>query len=407
MVGANRELMACHFCNCQMLTSITQAQYLNHIQVKHSTVTEADVRSALLGLEQRKKVNQHLFQVPTSPRQAGEGFSEPKRTTDENDLEAPELSGGPSARTAIKTVVEKISLAKTIQQYQDMGRYAVQFHAERNQPVQRQLFRNLIHLAHMPNADQNFPLSLGQTLPPGFGMPGVVIREVSDEIVPEESREEVFTCTASRSRLPASEREKSMKMKWEDISDADDKNTRCRGQIVSKKRGEKDTGLLSGRSERESEETSAATEAIERRNAVARIANIDGRVAVVRKKHVSGIKVVANKETSRSKRKATGNKCGEQKPKFNWKVEGGKLEVCSACEFKGVLESKVFKEHLLKHYVNDLREEFAEALIKKECPFSDNFKSDSRDGSHCNHAMLRHIGVTHGEVIKYHLEKKI
>ena len=33
MVGANRELMACHFCNCQMLTSITQAQYLNHIQV--------------------------------------------------------------------------------------------------------------------------------------------------------------------------------------------------------------------------------------------------------------------------------------------------------------------------------------------------------------------------------------
>ena len=70
-------------------------------------------------------------------------------------------------------------------------------------------------------------------------MPGVVIREVSDEIVPEESREEVFTCTASRSRLPASEREKSMKMKWEDISDADDKNTRCRGQIVSKKRGER------------------------------------------------------------------------------------------------------------------------------------------------------------------------
>ena len=102
--------------------------------------------------------------------------------------------------------------------------------------------------------------------------------------------------------------------------------------IFSKKRGEKDTGLLSGRSERESEETSAATEAIERRNAVARIANIDGRVAVVRKKHVSGIKVVANKETSRSKRKATGNKCGEQKPKFNWKVEGGKLDLakCTA-----------------------------------------------------------------------------
>ena len=67
----------------------------------------------------------------------------------------------------------------------------------------------------------------------------------------------------------------------------------------------------------------------------------------------------------------------------------------------------MFKGHLLKHYVNNLREEFAEALTRKECPFSDNFKSDSRDGSHCNHAMLRHIGVTHGEVIKYHLEKKI
>ena len=77
MVGANRELMACHFCNCQMLTSITQAQYLNHIQVsfhliilllqqkqaKHNIVAEADVRSALLHLEQSRKANPHLLQV--------------------------------------------------------------------------------------------------------------------------------------------------------------------------------------------------------------------------------------------------------------------------------------------------------------------------------------------------------
>ena len=153
----------------------------------------------------------------------------------------------------------------------------------------------------------------------------------------------------------------------------------------------------------ESEKNSAATETIERRNAVARIADTGGRVAVVRKKHVSAKKVAAGKKVV----------SGDPKPVFNRKVEGGKrklakkvvgkLEVCSGCEFEGVLESKMFKGHLLKHYANDLREEFAEALTKKECPFSDHFKSDSRDGSHCNHAMLRHIGVTHGEVIKYHL----
>ena len=170
-------------------------------------------------------------------------------------------------------------------------------------------------------------------------MPGVVIREVSDEIVPEESREEVFTCTASRSRLPASEREKSMKMKWEDISDADDKNTRCRGQIVSKKRGEKDTGLLSGRSERESEETSAATETIEMRNAVARLANIGGRVAVVRKKHVSGKKAVSNKETvttSRAKRKtAKGKKVQIKDQSSIGKSKEGSLKSAQSVSSRG------------------------------------------------------------------------
>ena len=110
-----------------------------------------------------------MYSIPCVCDCACVGFSEPKKTTKEHGLEPPELPGGPSASTAIiyKTVAEKNSLMKTIQQYQDMGRYAVQFHAERNQPVQRQLFRNLIHLAHMPNADQNLPLSLGQTLPPG------------------------------------------------------------------------------------------------------------------------------------------------------------------------------------------------------------------------------------------------
>ena len=33
MVGVNRELMVCPFCNCRLPTSITKAQYLNHIQV--------------------------------------------------------------------------------------------------------------------------------------------------------------------------------------------------------------------------------------------------------------------------------------------------------------------------------------------------------------------------------------
>ena len=244
---------------------------------------------------------------------------------------------------------------------------------------------------------------------------------MSDEMVPEEGWEEAFTCTASKVKLPVSEEEESMQ--WEEVSGADDEDGRCAGRIVSKTRGEVSTGLLSSGSEGdavESEKNSAATETIERRNAVARIADTGGRVAVVRKKHVSakkvaaGKKVVVKKETPRLENKsAGGKKCGDPKPVFSRKVEGekrklakkvvGKFEVCSGCEFEGVLESKMFKGHLLKHYANDLREEFAEALTKKECPFSDHFKSDSRDGSHCNHAMLRHIGVTHGEVIKYHL----
>ena len=244
---------------------------------------------------------------------------------------------------------------------------------------------------------------------------------MSDEMVPEEGWEEAFTCTASKVKLPVSEEEESMQ--WEEVSGADDEDGGCASRIVSKKKGKVSTGLLSSGSEGdavESEKNSAATETIERRNAVARIADTGGRVAVVRKKHVSGKKVAAGKkvvvkkETPRLENKsAGGKKCGDPKPVFSRKVEGekrklakkvvGKFEVCSGCEFEGVLESKMFKGHLLKHYANDLREEFAEALTKKECPFSDHFKSDSRDGSHCNHAMLRHIGVTHGEVIKYHL----
>ena len=244
---------------------------------------------------------------------------------------------------------------------------------------------------------------------------------MSDEMVPEEGWEEAFTCTASKVKLPVSEEEESMQ--WEEVSGADDEDGGCASRIVSKKKGKVSTGLLSSGSEGdavESDKNSAATETIERRNAVARIADTGGRVAAVRKKHVSakkvaaGKKVVGDEETARLEKKSVGGKkCGDPKPVFSRKFEGekrklakkvvGKLEVCSGCEFEGVLESKMFKGHLLKHYANDLREEFAEALTKKECPFSDHFKSDSRDGSHCNHAMLRHIGVTHGEVIKYHL----
>ena len=117
------------------------------------------------------------------------GFPDPKRpirgnpTTNEQEhgLDGPELPGGPPASTTIiyKTVAEKNCLVKTIQQYQDMGKYAVQFHAERNHVVQRQLFSNLTHLAHIPDADQNMmnlPLPPGQTLSPS-GM-SLICREI-------------------------------------------------------------------------------------------------------------------------------------------------------------------------------------------------------------------------------------
>jgi len=268
-----------------------------------------------------------------------------------------------------------------------------------------------------------------------------MMSEVRDEFLPEESSEEDFSCTASKFSFPVSVDhvqkpflkrlgyavEEDETMQCEDVSGADVKDARCGGQIVSKRGGEVGTDLLSGGSEREAavgEKISEALETGERRNAVERIADIGGRMTVVRKKNVSGKNVVAGKKVLPGKKvvaskeaatvlgsnikAATGKISEDPKPvesgkrKLAKKVVG-KLEVCSVCEFKGVLESKGFKAHLLKHYGNDLREEFAEALTKKECPFSDHFKSDSRDGSHCNDAMLRHIGVTHGKVVKYHL----
>ena len=176
-------------------------------------------------------------------------------------------------------------------------------------------------------------------------------------------------------------------------------------------------GVLSVGLERETDMGEKISEAFAKRNAVVQIAGISGK-RVFGKIIVAGNKAVVSKEAAPAPKsiKKAGNKNGDPKPVFNWKSESrgnrkrakkvvGKVEVCSVCEFKGVLESKKFKEHLLRHYANDLREEFAEALSKKECPYSDHFKSDSRDGSHRNNAMLRHIGVTHGKVVKYHLRR--
>ena len=80
------------------------------------------------------------------------------------------------------------------------------------------------------------------------------------------------------------------------------------------------------------------------------------------------------------------------------------MEVCSVCEFEGVLKSKTFKRHLLKHFSRDLKKEFAEAVDKNHCNLCGDFKSDHKLWKP---AMVRHIGVAHGEVIKYHLKKKI
>jgi len=472
MVGVNRELMVCPFCNCRLPTSIAQAQYLNHIQVKHNIVAEADVRSALLHLEQSRMANPHLLQVLPLHQEEVVGFSESKRSTEEDPTtgrQGAEPPDGPPASTVTisKIGTEEKCLIKTISEHQDMEKL-------------------------ITDREQNMPRPPGQVPSPGLTMPGLVISEVRDEVLAEKRSEEASTCTASRIRFsPPLSRGEEGDMQWEEVSCAADvTDAKCSIQIVAK-----DGGEVSSDSEKDAVVDKKISEGNKALEAVAGKTDIDGRKTVERKKSLPGKKCVpgkksvpgkkymagkkymtgkkyvtgkksvpgktsvldkksvpgkkslpgkkcvpgkksvpeeksvpertgeANKKTASrnnilmtgrlNKKAVAGEKSGNPTPMSNQNVKEGekklakkvvaKLEVCSVCEFKGVLESKMFKLHLLKHYGKDLRKEFAEALTEKQCPFSDHFKSDSKDGSHRNDAMLRHIGVTHGKVVKYHL----
>ena len=77
------------------------------------------------------------------------------------------------------------------------------------------------------------------------------------------------------------------------------------------------------------------------------------------------------------------------------------LENCSVCDFKGRLESASFKNHLTIHYRPELMLEFAKAVGDNKCPQC-SFRSRANDASR---SIIRHIGVFHGEVIKYHKSK--
>ena len=89
MACVNRELMACHLCNCMLPTFITQLQYFKHIQVslstllpmkashkvKHNELSKADVRKAFLHLEKSNKLNPHLVPIAPSLQVGGSSFS--------------------------------------------------------------------------------------------------------------------------------------------------------------------------------------------------------------------------------------------------------------------------------------------------------------------------------------------
>jgi len=58
--GVTRELLACLYCQVRLPTSITQEQYIKHIQVKHSVLASSEVKRALVHLKQNKEKNPRL-----------------------------------------------------------------------------------------------------------------------------------------------------------------------------------------------------------------------------------------------------------------------------------------------------------------------------------------------------------
>ena len=96
MVGVTGELMRCHLCKCMLPTSISQKQYLHHVQVayycdffpkdkiifatsmstflhqvKHKEASRVEVENALAHLQKSRKSNPHLTQAHVVPRHQG------------------------------------------------------------------------------------------------------------------------------------------------------------------------------------------------------------------------------------------------------------------------------------------------------------------------------------------------
>ena len=99
MVGVTGELMRCHLCKCMLPTSISQKQFLHHVQVvyycdffpqaqnylchvqvhvtfflhqvKHKETSRVEVENALAHLEKSRKSNPHLTQAHVVPRHQG------------------------------------------------------------------------------------------------------------------------------------------------------------------------------------------------------------------------------------------------------------------------------------------------------------------------------------------------
>ena len=97
MVGVTGELMRCHLCKCMLPTSISQKQYLHHVQVayyceflpqarnylrhvhvnfflhqvKHKEASRVEVENALAQLQKSRKSNPNLTQAHVVSRHQG------------------------------------------------------------------------------------------------------------------------------------------------------------------------------------------------------------------------------------------------------------------------------------------------------------------------------------------------
>ena len=98
MVGVTGELMRCHLCKCMLPTSISQKQYLHHVQVacycdffpqaqnyllhvqvhvtffhkvKNKEMSRVEVEIALAHLQKSRKSNPHLTQAHVAPCHQG------------------------------------------------------------------------------------------------------------------------------------------------------------------------------------------------------------------------------------------------------------------------------------------------------------------------------------------------